>query len=497
MVHNMGDTPNPNPTDQSTKDTDTNTNTNTNTDTNTQKQQPNNNLNNNNKEQDVSAAELVDGNFVNEDLSFDDNIHDHGDRGNDEETQHLDHDKGLTSSTKLITERDKSAVCGLLALGGESISTLPLPIPVPDTTRISQSSLLIGNENPPIPTQTEVITEDEKIQLLCNYRYKVALWLDIYDLSHPFGISAVQMAMKSGAVMGALLELSRVCALNQDAHSTQGVESSIEGISSDYDGILTTEVALTILLREVRYLVSDLSRGWKTMRRYNPRIINSLIHRAFTPGIEGSIYWMFFRLDLSTALATNTPIQIPLPIPNLSTQPNTQTPQEKTHTLLYLCAQALKIHHQQNTPPHHWLEILKHLEQWYHLRPPEFLPIVDSPHTTASFPILLFVNGAGIFTNQIYHTAMLLLLECKPRTVLSGVHSALWHAQRLCGIAMNNNRQESWDPCLLASLLVAARRMSFQGQRGDILAGLERIKKVTGWRVDGYLAEWDFDSGGS
>ncbi|PTB68123.1 hypothetical protein BBK36DRAFT_1114509, partial [Trichoderma citrinoviride] len=114
------------------------------------------------------------------------------------------------------------------------------------------------------------------------------------------------------------------------------------------------------------------------------------------------------------------------------------------------------------------------------------------------FPTLYFTSGAGTFANQLYHTAMMLILAQKPRTLQvdqrrSWSLSRLWHAQRICGISVNNNRYECWDPCLLASFYLAARHMTHETQQREILIGFNRIGAL-GWRVDGFverlLQEW-------
>lgn len=112
------------------------------------------------------------------------------------------------------------------------------------------------------------------------------------------------------------------------------------------------------------------------------------------------------------------------------------------------------------------------------------------------FPVVLFTNGAAVFANQLYHTAMLLLLQNKPRTLQaataagkkssSSSMSPLWHAQRVCGIALNNDRRDSWDLCLVASLYLAAQRMTYEPQQKAILECFDRIKSMTGWHVDGF-----------
>ncbi len=106
--------------------------------------------------------------------------------------------------------------------------------------------------------------------------------------------------------------------------------------------------------------------------------------------------------------------------------------------------------------------------------------------------------------NQLYHTAMLLLLQNRPRTVRLGAQSqpsaamsAIWHAQRICGISLNNHRKSCWDPALISSFVLASRTMTHETQHRAILTGLDEISKLTSWDLDRYKAmlrtEWGHD----
>lgn len=153
------------------------------------------------------------------------------------------------------------------------------------------------------------------------------------------------------------------------------------------------------------------------------------------------------------------------------------------------------------------MQLVEGLEQWYQDRPQGFQPMMefgiddDFAVTGQNFPVVLFANGAGVLSNQLYHTAMLLLLHSRPRTApiadfASARMSPLWHAQCICSIALNNDRRECWDPCLLASFLMASRCMTHEAQQQEILQGFENTRSVTGWDagdfVRGLREEWSF-----
>lgn len=223
--------------------------------------------------------------------------------------------------------------------------------------------------------------------------------------------------------------------------------------------------------------------------------------------------------DLGAALAADTNMKVPLPPspPYVVEDTIGSDPFARVfcfaHRPLWFCARAADFMHDDEPSPqrpalHAWMHLIEDLEQWYQERPQGFQPMLeleDDQDTGPGqgFPVVLFANGAGVFANQLYHTAMLLLLHSRPRTApMTGFNhvamSPLRHAQRICSIALNNERRECWDPCLLASFLVAARRMTHESQQHEILRGFERIRNVTGWDISGLLqglrAEWEVPS---
>lgn len=180
---------------------------------------------------------------------------------------------------------------------------------------------------------------------------------------------------------------------------------------------------------------------------------------------------------------------------------------------LLLCAEAVNFCSSPSAPPspspvaglsprvgpaQRWRAIAAELSAWYRNRPQEFQPMIeldlDSGGDEPLFPTILFTNGAAILANQLYHTAMLLLLQHKPRTIvlepkkLSSL-SPLWHAQRICGIALNNDRRECWDICLVSSLYIAAKGMTYAPQQKEVKQRLDTVRTLTGWDTEYFVSE--------
>lgn len=146
-----------------------------------------------------------------------------------------------------------------------------------------------------------------------------------------------------------------------------------------------------------------------------------------------------------------------------------------------------------------WKTLIAGFERWYKHRPQNFQPVIelyprDSAGSADGFPTIIFSSGATTMANQLYHTGMLLLLQNKPRFIdrhdsQSPSMSMLWHAHRICGICLNNDRWDCWDPSLLASLLVAARTVTHPSQHNAILRTLGTAQTLTAWDVSRHVEQ--------
>ncbi|PLB48366.1 hypothetical protein P170DRAFT_476983 [Aspergillus steynii IBT 23096] len=463
-------------------------------------------------------------------------------------------DKHFQSGTA-FSDRDESAVRGLLALGSSNnVSDMTT---VTDTTpglSDFDSSLILpplmstytagkeGRNHMDIPSNDAVqghaavmldpepainylsLPESERLELLRHYRYHVAPWLDICDMRQPFGLSGLQSAMGSEKLLSTLMQLSKACMI-QSVPERGFLADFTEPLANTSACGDSTEDSLLYVLDEVRHLVSNIPMAWDRNRYLDT--VHYLVQYAHDTDINAAMYWLALRFDLGAALANDRAIQLPLPmspIPSISLISHSEDTYERiryyAHSIIWITGKALIICHTEDmsnqlSVPHQlmdsWLQVFEELNQWYHLRPLEFQPMIEVEgddqmfYPDGGFPLLLFANGAGAFSNQLYHTAMLLLLQSKPRTVMlhnspSRFSSPLWHAQQICGVALNNDRRECWDPCLLASFLIAARLMTHESQQKEILQGFDRIKLLTGWDVGEKLMqlceEWSFSEGG-
>ncbi|KAL4782037.1 hypothetical protein BJX76DRAFT_359287 [Aspergillus varians] len=131
-----------------------------------------------------------------------------------------------------------------------------------------------------------------------------------------------------------------------------------------------------------------------------------------------------------------------------------------------------------------WMSLWHDLQTWLAERPPELLPIQTI--TRKPFPHILFVHWAAISSNQLYHTACILLLKMMPRAGLrlglprSPTLSLLWHARRICGISTSNKHQGCLNNAI-QPLWIAGRLFSHTSEHEQIVKIIRDIEAETGW----------------
>ncbi|CRK13347.1 hypothetical protein BN1723_009989 [Verticillium longisporum] len=359
------------------------------------------------------------------------------------------------------------------------------------------------------------ISQETILQLLRQYRYQVAPWLDICDMSQCFGLVVPRLAMESGSALHSLLALSsqslqaeRLTQTND--HSLHIIPDTSFMQNQVFESVNDSELIHLALASTTQFL-RDVPGSWHstTCLLADGAHLEELGHPPSK--LRLSVLGLLLRLDLGKALINGTTVSIPEQLNYPATPTEWQTSAiadtvfHSASESLLLCAQAVNFGacsfpapasttgSAPRSPVQRWTMLNDALSTWYTNRPQEFHPMIEMEVDDSLFPVLLFTNGAAVFANQLYHTAMLLMLQNRPRTLSVGAArkdptmSPLWHAQRVCGIAMNNDRRDSWDLCLVAALYRAAQRMTYEPQQLAVLSCFEKIKTMTGWHVSFFV----------
>lgn len=150
--------------------------------------------------------------------------------------------------------------------------------------------------------------------------------------------------------------------------------------------------------------------------------------------------------------------------------------------------------------PDRWKALWDEMQYWRANRPLELCPLFETAasgpagFSEKAFPTILFSTTSGNCANQLHHAGALLLLQCKPKTARvtnskGSANSKLWHAHQICSIATSVDNQECCDLALVASLLLAARVMTHEGQHAAIVGNLREVMRRTGWKLDTVVDE--------
>lgn len=353
-------------------------------------------------------------------------------------------------------------------------------------------------------------------------------------MTQTFGCEVVQLSTESTPIRYELLALAESSCSAREDRRTDAETSSATLLTSlrqqQYEELDDNHKALCSILSTIRIMIMDIDDFWSQGNVFFTNDnLESLLQGIMDCSLTRSIYWLSVRirklarslmiherlierLELGIALVASTPLRIPHPFSVVMTETgfeamNTDNVSKFATQALALCVDAIMFCQNDQdelakqrygrSRVEAWTTLVRGLEDWYVKRPQEFQTIIelypkDGWRSDDEFPTLVFTGGAAILANQLCHTGMLLLLQNRPRFVgrvsaTSSFMATLWHARRICGISMNNDRRECWDPCLLASFLVAAQTATHRSQHNAITATIQNVQKLTGWNISRQL----------
>jgi len=130
-----------------------------------------------------------------------------------------------------------------------------------------------------------------------------------------------------------------------------------------------------------------------------------------------------------------------------------------------------------------WVSLWEELQTWLSDRPPDFVPIKTVE--TSPFPEILYSRWSAISSNQLHHTACIIMLDMMPkplrvRTSLGTAGSALWHVKRVCGISWTNPHHGCLNNAI-QPLWVAGRLLTHKSEHAMLVKLIWNIEALTGW----------------
>ncbi|EAZ62980.2 fungal transcriptional regulatory protein [Scheffersomyces stipitis CBS 6054] len=367
------------------------------------------------------------------------------------------------------------------------------------------------NEREPIPNKSNelfnvliheppALTEMEKLFLYKNYLYEVAPWLDMFDYSQQFGITIPQQANSNAALMFAIYAVSsrQIELTNPDYDKDKTIkiyQESLKYLIPTVEQTMDRAIISSCVILCVLEMMSSSPKEWRHHLEGCSALFRTNNIHGFSDDLERGLFWCYARMDVSSAVigeqSTVLPTEYWLPKEfkikdSKEYFQKENKPDMYANYIVFLCSRVLNLI--SNETPNfraEWESLFSEVVAWHVNRPPELQPFMEFEHFP--FPGLLFLNGPAISSNQLYHMAIILLSQNKPRLLKvkpsRSVKSNIWHAKQICAISLHNTHHGCWNNAL-QPLWIAGKLLSSEEEHTIILNLLDKIESTTGWQMN-------------
>lgn len=374
----------------------------------------------------------------------------------------------------------------------------------------------------------------EECTLWRNWFDEVSPWLDKFDNQRHFQHIIPTMAHQHPHLRLSILALSaRQMELKGDAmtsnRSLSLYQEAIHQLLPHLPERDTAVIASCVILC-VLEMLSCSPKAWQRHLDGCASLMEAVGINGFAGGVEQALFWCFARMDVCGGLISS--VKTLIPISRWASGADLEADSRAfvqvadfcgwANYSVYLLAQVIDLLMPDNSSAARqrpddekkshrghlswtntefvgrWTQLWHYICDWLDRRPAPLLPTMTIPSSdpSAPFPTIIFSNPAAISSNQLYHTASLLMLQNQPpacRNPLPKPRSILWHARRVCAISISNDHHGAWTNAI-QPLWIAGRCMSNPTEHKAIIYLLDKIEKESGWgtkwRADDLKAFW-------
>ncbi|KAL4775154.1 hypothetical protein BDW60DRAFT_226145 [Aspergillus nidulans var. acristatus] len=359
-------------------------------------------------------------------------------------------------------------------------------------------------------TSRSPLSSRRRIEYLKNYVAEIAPWLDMFDSNCTFQQRLPALSHAFPALLYAILAISarqmeRKSGIRGWCDSLELYQEAIRLLSPLIQVRDPKIVAACVLLCCLE-MMSARAQDWHRHLEGCAALFEASGIHGFCGGLLQAVFWCYARMDLCGALisdGTRTTVLHPskwLPVGCQEEDAyrlfkEAGTPDMHANYAVYLAVKTTELVSNRTkfielgeangctteVFAARWVSLWDELQTWLAERPPELLPIQTIPQKP--FPHILFVHWAAISSNQLYHTACILLLKMMPkglRMPRSPTLSLLWHARRICGISISNKHQGCLNNAI-QPLWIAGRLFSHASEHEQIVNTIRGIEAETGW----------------
>lgn len=272
------------------------------------------------------------------------------------------------------------------------------------------------------------LSSSEELELFKNYLYEVAPWLDMFDNSNQFGTTVADLAQGNKALVYAIYAISSRQKEQTDPEypsekTINLYQESLKHLIPTVNKIIDRSIISACVILCVFEMMSSSPKKWRHHLEGCHALFEANDINGFSGDLEKRLFWCYARMDVNSAVigeqCTIIPSESWLPkgcsIYELKRLFNeTNDDDMYANYIVFLCSRVLNLitkdpKNFQQEWEFLWNEIIDwNLNRPFHLKP--ILSYDDKP-----FPGVLFLNGPAISANQLFHMAVILLTQNKPR----------------------------------------------------------------------------------
>ncbi|GME87638.1 hypothetical protein B5S28_g4119 [[Candida] boidinii] len=328
------------------------------------------------------------------------------------------------------TLRDFMYLNAATNLEGSPVS-LPSDVPPPDVFVEYFKSNDLNHVEPPH------ISKDERVILMKNYIDEVSTWLDMFNKDRHFGTIIPILAENCPALMYSILALS--AKQYENTHSNYPKERALclyqhalQQLvnTSSYNSKITSSVLAACVILCVFTMLSSSPKDWRKHLEGCCVLFKSYNVNGFSTPLDRSIFWCYIRMDVCSAVIgeqdtiVDCQSWIPLGYSIYDSrslfieQCDESNWDMYANYMVFLCSRVLNLVSSEDSGKrfeNEWKLLWTELSNWESDKPAGMKPIVEVDDPSLTFPTILYSNGAAISANQMYHMAIILMLQNKPR----------------------------------------------------------------------------------
>jgi len=280
------------------------------------------------------------------------------------------------------------------------------------------------------------------------------------------------------------------------------------------------ELIPTCVILCVLEMMSASPRNWRRHLEGCAALFDAFGVNGFSGGVLQSTFWCYARMDLCGALISDglqaTLVALERWLPNdtrldeaAEAFRSCSSPDMHANYAVFLCAKVCSLIADRtqfvelgvengcddDMYGQRWSSTWHELQRWVQDRPAEIRPVHSVP--SEPFPHTLFAHWAAVSSNQLYHTACILLLGSQPAgsAVMGGrVGSAIWHAKAVCGISLTNPHAGCLNNAI-QPLWIAGRLLSHLSEHVLLAELIRSIESTTGWATTWRIADLEVQWG--